>query len=123
MDKNTMHIKLKFEALIENWFNPHADIEFNLSFSKECNDREIKLNLTSTDFTSNVDYDDWSDVVSLGALKLVDKLIDWYAKECATPPIIEESFKLTLPEDYDCSSLEIELDSYGALTICCGESQ
>jgi len=121
INSSTIHVDLDMEATINNWPNPELDIDFDIEVAKRCNNAERKLiiELTSKNFTSNADYSWWKDILSSGVLKIADKLIDWYAENSTTPPEIEQTFEVPLPQNINCDDLNVTVDADGNLLICC----
>jgi hypothetical protein len=119
---SVLHVDLDLEATIENWDNPELDLDFDIAMARRCTagtPDKVTIALTSQNFTSNVDFALWKDITSLGVMKGVDKLIDWYAKDCVTPPQIEQTFEVNLPPGIDCSALQLEVQPQANVTLCC----
>ena len=118
---NKIHVDLDVEAIIGWWPNPEVDIDFDISFTKACDPATNRMTITmqSENFTSNADYPLWKDILSLGTTKLTADVIDWYAENCTTPPVISRSFSVDVPADMDCDALEVKVNAGGDLVICC----
>ncbi len=120
---HALHIDLDLEGIVPYWPNPEMDIDFDIEITKNCevkNGRNILImELASKNFTSNADYSDWADVASLGILKLADVAIDWYAQNCTDPPVINQALEVPLPDNINCDDIEVYINEYGDLVICC----
>jgi hypothetical protein len=120
-----LHFDLDLEALINNWPNPALDLDFDIEVATRCDSASRKLNvdLTSKNFTSSTDFTLWKDILSLGVLPLSDKLIEWYANECTTPPQVKQSFEVKLRENFNCSDINIKVNDDAGVTVCCFQPQ
>jgi hypothetical protein len=120
-----LHFDLDLEALINNWPNPALDLDFDIEVATRCDSASRKLNvdLTSKNFTSSTDFTLWKDILSLGVLPLSDKLTEWYANECTTPPQVKQSFEVKLPENFNCSDINIKVNDDAGVTVCCFQPQ
>lgn len=118
---NKIHVDLDVEGIVDWWPNPEVDIDFDISFTKACDPATNRMTITmqSENFTSNADYPLWKDILSLGTTKLTADVIDWYAEDCTTPPVISRSFSVDVPANIDCGALEVKVSERGDLTICC----
>jgi hypothetical protein len=116
-----LHFDLDLEAKINNWPNPAVDLDFDIEVASRCDSARHKLNvdLTSKNFTTSTDFSLWKDLLSLGMLPLSDKLIEWYANECATPPEIKQSFEVNLPQNFNCNDINIKVNDDAGITVCC----
>jgi len=75
--------------------------------------------MQSQNFTSNADYSLWKDILSLSATKWTADVLDWYAENCTTAPIITREFSVDLPSNFNCGELDVSVDAEGNLLICC----
>lgn len=121
VNDKTLHFDLDLEAMINNWPNPALDLDFDIEVATRCDSAKRKLNvdLTSKNFTSSTDFTLWKDILSLGVLPLSDKLIEWYANECTTPPQVKQSFEVQLPENFNCGDINIKVNDEPGVTVCC----
>jgi hypothetical protein len=119
---NAIHVDLDMEATINNWPNPDLDIDFDVELTKGCNNAEHKLmvDLSSQNFTSNVDYSLWGEILSSGVLTIAEKVINSLAGN-SSDPIEGEHLEFRLPQNIDCDSLEARFDPDASLVICCFE--
>lgn len=118
---NAIHVDLDMEATINNWPNPDVDIDFDVELTKQCNNAEHKLtvDLSSQNFTSNVDYNLWGEILSAGVLTIAEKVINSLAGNSSEP--IEDHLEFRLPQNIDCDSLEARFDPDASFVICCFE--
>jgi len=121
VNDKTLHFDLDLEAKLNNWPNPALDLDFDIEVTTRCDSAKRKLNvdLTSKNFTSSTDFTFWKDLLSLGVLPLSNKLIEWYANDCTTPPEFKQSFEVNLPENFNCNDLSIKVNDEAGVTICC----
>lgn len=117
----TLHFDLDLEGKLNNWPNPSVDLDFDIELATKCDNatRILTVDLTSKNFTSNTDFTWWKDLLSVGLLPLSNKVIQWFANECLTPPKINESFDVQLPAEFNCSDISIKINDEAGVDICC----
>lgn len=112
----------------QNLFWAEADVDFDIVISKTCryvNEEQIlTVRLNFENFTTDVDVPLWRDLLSGGVLTVLADIIEWYIKECETPPQINQSFEIDLSRmpGINCDDLSVTFDPEANLIICCSQS-
>lgn len=104
-NNNTFAVDLDLKAIIDYFFDQEVDVDFELSFEKECTeDGDLVLKINSFNYKTN-----WDD----------SKLLELLNIETPDLPEIEQEIAFDLPEGVSCDNLQVSLNADGDLVICC----
>ncbi|MBN8680497.1 MAG: fibronectin type III domain-containing protein [Chitinophagales bacterium] len=104
-NNNTFSVDLDLKAVIDYFFDQEVDVDFELSFEKECDSNgDLVLKLNSYNYKTN-----WDD----------SKLLELLNIDTPDLPEIEQEIVFNLPEDVSCDNLQVSLNANGDLVICC----
>jgi hypothetical protein len=114
-----IHITFRLTTLIEYWPNPDTDISLDIDFSKSCDQGRLRINISSSNFSTNIDSDGWADLKTVGLSEISDVVLKKFADKCTIDASINQNIDAQLPQGVDCSSLQVSVNQYGDLVICC----
>jgi len=108
-------LKLRGKKFIDN----NVDLHFEINISKSCTSPgQIEVAISSYNFTSNVNYEWWKDILSLGITAIIDdKLITWIIENCIEKPNVSSTISLPIPEGINCDNIKIEFQQNCHLDI------